>query len=210
MAQYRLRIQVRGHALSTGELRTKTVYNVYDYFRPSTGSPGTKAGIVAAFKTAVLSPLAPCLSVSYVKDFIDVRFIDDPFDPYVTFADGVNGTASGDSLPSVNNVTMQLKSGVRGRSWNGSKHFGPIAEAHTLLDYLTSTAVGLWATFQAAYLVGFADASGNVWSPYIVSQMKSTFEPSIATVVGAAVTRTIVNQYVGIMRKRSQERTNTQ
>lgn len=204
-----VRLQVRGTALSTGELRVKTIYNTYDFVTAAiVGSP-SKAGILAAFKAAILTPLAACLSVSYVKNAVDIRYIDDPLDPYQTFIDGVNGGVTGDSLPSVNNVTIQLKSGVRGRTWMGSKHFGPIAESHTTLDYLNSTAIALWAAFQTAYLAGFTDASGTVWKPFIVSQYYSVFNPTTAAVVGVNVTSTIVNAYLGIMRKRAQERTNT-
>jgi hypothetical protein len=203
-----VRIQVRGTSLSTAEARTKTVYNLYDFRRASGSAVPTKTQIEAAFKTAILTPLAACLSVSYVKGFVDVRFLDDPLDPYQTFVDGVNGTTTLDSLPSVNNVCMQMKTGVRYYN-RGSKHFGPIAESDTLLDYLTSAALTKWATFQTAYLAGFTDGAGVLWTPVIVSAKYSIFTDLIATIVQNAVTSTIVNPYLGIMRKRSQERVNT-
>lgn len=203
-----MRIQVRGTALSTAELRTKSVYNLYDFRRSASSATPTKTQVLAAFKSAILTPLAACLSVSYVKAFVDLRYLDDPLDPYQTFADGVTGTTTADSLPSVNNATMQMKTGVRYMN-RGSKHFGPIAESDTLLDYLTAAAIVKWATFQTAFLAGFTDATGVLWLPVIVSEKYSLFTFSTASIVQNAVTSTIVNPYLGIMRKRSQERVNT-
>ncbi len=203
--QQYMRIQVRATALATGEARTKKLYNVYDFFRTATGTPPTKTAILAAFKAAYLTPLANCLSVSYVKAYCDLRWLDDPYDPYQTFADGVNGAVAGDSLPSVNNVSMQLKSTLRGGSYRGAKRYGPIAESHTLLDYLTGAAIALWATYQTAYLVGFT-TGGFQFNPIVVSQLHSVFNPTTASVQAIPVTTTIVNQYLGIMRKRAQER----
>lgn len=203
--QMYLRIQVRGTALATGEARIKKVYNVYDYLRSASGTPPTMATILAAFKSAVLTPLGNCLSVSYVKAYCDLRWLDDPTNPYTIIADGVNGQVAGDSLPSVNNVSMQLKTGLRGRIYRGAKRYGPIAESHTTLDYLNSTAIALWATFQTAYLTPFV-AGGYNFSPVVVSQKSSTFNPTTAIVVATPVTTTIVNAYLGIMRKRAQER----
>jgi len=204
-----VRVQIRATALSTGELRTKTVYNVYDYKRTTTSGNPSKANFLTAFKTAVITPLSNCLSVSYIAGFSDVRWLDDPLDPYTTNSSIGTGTVAGDSLPSVNNVCMRLGTGVRGRSNRGSKHFGPIAESHTLLDYLTAAAITLWGTFQAAYLANITASDGFVYSPCVVSQKNSVFNATTATVVANVVTTTTVNNYLGIMRKRAQERANT-
>jgi hypothetical protein len=203
-----IRIQVRGTALSTGEARTKTIYNLYDFKRSASSATPTKAQIKTAFQSTILTPLAACLSVSYVSAFVDLRYLDDPLDPYQTISGGVSGTTTGDSLPSVNNVCMQMKTGIRYYN-RGSKHYGPIAESDTLLDYLTTSAIAKWATFQTAFNAGFTDAAGVLWTPVIVSQKYSVFSDTVATIVQNAVTSTIVNPYLGIMRKRSQERVNT-
>lgn len=207
--QQYLRIVTVGTALSTGESRTKKIYNVWDFIRQSSGGAPSKTAAATAFNTSIFTPLAACLSVSYVKLQSTVRWLDDPKDPFVNATGPVNGGVLGDSLPSVNNATLQLQSGVRGRSYRGSKHFGPIAEAHTTLDYLNSTALALWATFQTAYLAGMTGSDGFVYKPVIVSATLSKLTSTIATVVAVPVTGTIINAQLGIMRKRSQERTNT-
>jgi hypothetical protein len=199
-----VQIVTRGHADAGSEPKIKAVQNVYTFRRPTGAGTPTKTAIATAFKTAILTPLQPCLSVSYITDWLDVRFLDDPFDPFYTSALALDGTVTGDSLPSVNNVTLQLKSGLRGRSNRGSKHYGPIGESDTQLDGLTSGALTRWATFVAALLAGFTDGGGFVWTPFIVSQLGSTFSPTVATVVGVNVTEILVNPTLGIMRRRKE------
>jgi hypothetical protein len=198
------RIVTRAHALSTGEPRTKLSYNVWDFYRLTGAATPTKTQISAAFVTAIAANLKTVMSVSYVTDFIDTRFLDDPLDANYTAVLAQSGTVSGDSLPSVNSVTLQLKTGFRGRINRGSKHFGPIAESATLIDELTSAAQTAWDAFCATYLAGFTDAAGVLWRPYLVSQKNSVFTPTVATVVGNPITEITANSILGIMRRRKQ------
>lgn len=201
-----MRAVVRAHAAPGTEPRIRSIVNVYDYYRTTGGGVPTKAQFATAMMAAQLTNMQPVLSVSYITDYLDVRFLDDPLDPFLTQALAKNGTVTGDSLPSLNNVAMQLKSGFRGGSYRGSKHYGPIAESDTTLDGLTAGAITRWATLQASYLAGFTDAGGFLWLPFIVSQLYSVFSiaPPVATVVGVPVTSTIVNPYLGMMRRRKE------
>lgn len=201
-----LRIVTRAHALSTNEPRTKPVFNVWDFKRSSTGGTPSKVAAYNAFLTQVMDNLKACLSVSYVTDFADYRWLDDPLDPFSTTALAKNGTVTLDSLPSINNVYMKLNSGLRGQTNRGSKHFGPIAESSTTLDELTTGAVTLFTTFSGAFLAGFTASDGFSYLPFIVSQSKSTFDPITANVVGVTCTSTTLNAILGRMDKRSQQR----
>jgi len=201
-----LRIQIRAHALSTGEPRTKPVFNVFDFKRTSTGGTPSKTQAFTAFNTAIMTPLRAALSVSYVGDFRDVRWLDDPLDPYDTAALTTPGGVAGDSLPSINNVYAKLSSGLRGGSNRGAKHFGPIAESSTLLDEINSGEITLFAAFVTAYLAGFTGADGFSYLPFIVSQTKSKFNPTTANVVGVTATGVTVNTILGRMNRRAQFR----
>jgi hypothetical protein len=201
-----LRIQTRAHALSTSEPRTKPVFNVYDFKRTSSGGTPSKSAALTAFKTSILTPLQACLSVSYVTDFADVRWLDDPLDPYTTSALAMNGTVTGDSVPSLNNAFLKLGTGLRGQSNRGAKHYGPIAESSTLLDALTSAEIALFATFITAYLAGMTGSDGFVYQPFLVSQVQSTFTPNTANVVGRTVTTATLNAILGKMNRRAQFR----
>lgn len=198
------RIVTRAHALSTGEPTTKKCYNVFDFARvPGVLAP-TKAQISAAFITAISVPLKAVMSVSYVTDFIDTRFLDDPYDANHTAALAQTGVVSGDSLPSNLAITLQLKTGFRGRVNRGSKHFGPVAESATLLDSLNTSALTAWNAFCALYLAGFTDATGVLWTPYLVSQSQSVFTPNTAYVIGNPITEITVNTLLGVMKRRRQ------
>lgn len=201
-----LRIQIRAHALSTSEPRTKPVFNVWDFKRSSTSGNPSKSAAFTAFSTAILTPLQACLSVSYVTDFSDVRWLDDPLDPYLTAALAKNGTVTLDSLPSINNAYAKMGSGIRGGSNRGAKHFGPIAESSTLLDQLNGAELTLFATMITAWLTGFTAADGFVYQPFIVSQTKSKFTPTIANVVGVTCTSVTMNPILGRMTRRWQAR----
>lgn len=196
------RIVTRAHALSTGEPRTKLSYNVWDFYRVAGAATPTKTQIATAFVSGIAANLKTVMSVSYVTDYIDCRFLDDPTDANYTTALSQTGTITGDSLPSMVAVTLQLRTGFRGRINRGSKHFGPVAESATTLDMLTSGALTAWQTFAATYLAGFTDATGTLWRPYLVSQKSSTFTPTVATVIGNPITEINVNQILGIMRRR--------
>lgn len=201
-----LRVQCRGHALSTGEPRTKPVFNVWDFKRTSTGGTPSKSLAFTAFRTSILTPLQACLSVSYVTDFSDVRWLDDPLDPYLTAALSANGTVTGDSAPSLNNAFLKLGSGLRGQTNRGGKHLGPIAESSTLLDELNAAELTLFATFVTSYLAGFTGSDGFLYTPFITSEKKSTFNPSTANVVGVSCTTVTINAILGRVTRRAQFR----
>jgi len=193
-----------GHGLSTDEPVTRPIVNTYCFRRPSGLFAPNKVNVVSAFVAAVATDLQAVLSVSYVTDWVDARFIDDPLDPILRTVLAKNGTTAGDSLPSSSFVNCILKTGVRGRSWQGAKRYGLIAEGDTLRDVLTSAAVTKWDTFKAAFLAGFTDADGNLWTPYVVSQKNSTFNPTTANVQGYPCVDMAVNPVVGIMKRRRQ------
>jgi hypothetical protein len=201
-----LRFVTRAHALSTGEPRTKPVFNVWDFKRTNTGGTPSKSQAFTAFDAAIMTPLRACLSVSYVGDFRDIRWLDDPLDPYNTVPLTTPGGVAGDSVPSLNNVYAKLGSGLRGGSNRGAKHFGPIAEASTLLDELNSGEVTLFGTFVTAYLAGFTAADGFSYLPFIVSQTKSVFNSTTANVVGVTCTSVTVNTILGRVTRRAQFR----
>jgi hypothetical protein len=201
-----LRIQTRGHALSTGEPRTKPVFNVWDFKRTTTGGTPSKAAAYTAFQTSIWAPLQACLSVSFVTDFSDTRWLDDPLDPYLTAALARNGLVTGDSLPSVNNAFLKLGTGQRGQTNHGGKHIGPLAESSTLLDELTTAEITLLGTFVTAYLAGFTASDGYAYLPFLVSQKNSRFNPTTANVVGLSITTVTINSIIGRMTRRAQFR----
>lgn len=197
-------IVVKAHALSTSEPQTKKCYNVYHFLRTVTIGNASKTQVKNAFVTAIQTPVEAALSVAYVGDYIDVRFLDDALDPYQTFTYSGVGAITGDNLPSLNAVCIQLKTGIRGRSYRGSKHYGPVAESDTTLDHLGSGAQTRYNAVGAAILAGFTDAGGFIWQPIVVSTLLSQTAVNPTTVNGAPVTSTLLDIYIGTMRRRKQ------
>lgn len=198
-----LSILIDSHALATGEPNTKRIQNLYAFRRTVLGGAPSKAAAVTAFLTAIQVPLLACLSVSYEGDYTNVRWIDDPLDPYLTAANSVVGGVTGDSLPSAINAYVELGSGYRGSSNRGSKFYGPIGESSTVLSRLSAGALADWATFCAALVGGFTASDGFVYVPFIVSTKHSTFNPTTATVVGVDCTTAAVRTLLGSMKRRS-------
>lgn len=191
-----------GHGLATGDPSSKTIINVYNFKRPSgLFAPASKSTIMSAFVTAILDNLKAIMSVSYVTDYLDCRWLDDPLDPYERAALSATGELTGDSLSNFAAITLRLKTGVRGRSYQGSKHYGPVAESAATLNHLTSGSVTSWTTFAATLLAGFT-AGSDTFTPFVVSRTQSTLTPTVATVVGYPVTSISVNTLVGTMRRR--------
>ena len=180
------------------------MYNVYDWQRTVSGGSPSKSQALTAFKASIQAPLLNCLSVSYIGDFSDVRWLDDPLDPFTTTTNASNGQVTLDSLPSINNVYMKLGTGFRGGSNRGAKRFGPIAESSTTLDQLNAGAITLFGTFSTAYLAGFTAADGFVYKPFLVSQIQSTFTPTSAVVKGNLITSTTLNPVLGRLLRRAE------
>lgn len=199
-----LQIVTKAHALSTNESVTKNIINVYNFRRSTVPGNPSKAAAVTAFKTSILTPLADCLSVSYVTDYIDARWLDDPLDAFLSSALAINGAEPGDSLPSLNNATVHMLSGFRGKSNRGSKHYGPIAESHTTLDHLTSAALTLWSTFFTAMLAGITAGDGFFYTPFILSQLNSSLWTIPPNIRGVDCTLMNVNPILGQMRRRKE------
>jgi len=201
-----IEIVTTGHADPGTEPRVKPFVNVYTFSRTNLAVTAVKANILTAFKAAILDVLKLSQSVAYIADWIDIRFLDDETDPYLRQALTIDGTVAGDSLPSTMNVTVQLKTGLRGRNYRGSKHYGPISEADTVLDNLDAAAIVQFDLFAAALLAGFTDSDGILWSPWLCSRTLSYTGPMTAILVGQPITQVLVNPTLGTMRRRSQAR----
>src|ERR1017187_1142305 len=107
-----LQIITKGHAVSTNEIYTRKVYNIWNYYRAGGLATPSKSAAITAFLSSTLAPLLSALSVSYVVDNIDYRSLDDTADPYDSQTSTSHGAISGDSTPSCMNVTLQCKTGV--------------------------------------------------------------------------------------------------
>lgn len=181
----------------------KNIANVFYYQRFSVTDDWDAQGLIDEFYTYVFSKLQAAVNVDYVLKGIACRCINDAEDAGVydtTHAGDVGGT-SGERMPDFGAITVRLKTGIRGRSYMGSKHFGPVTEADTTGDIVASGALTKWNNLRDACLLNLTPDS-DVFYPVVFSQLLSQVEENPTTVTTAQVTSTSLNSLVGTMRRR--------
>lgn len=199
------------HVVTVGESAdggagSKPILNSYYFHR--VGGPGSpsKSQINTAFQTAIQGPVLAALSVAYGQLINQIRFIDDANDGFQDFTQSHPGIITGERLPDSSAVVVRMKTAVRGKWAQGSKHYGPIAEDDTDGDILETAAAARFATIGTALVSGFTDAGGNVWKSTIVSigsvLHASQLSVNPTTVNANDVTKMLVNQTLGTMRHR--------
>jgi len=169
----------------------------------------TKDDITNAVFAALDSALIAMISSSSGVPLFSTRFMDDPTDAFGTEVEGNVGGVTGDRLPLFNALYIQLRSDVRGRSYNGSKHFAPLGEADTTLDQLTGGAATRAAALADAIndLRALEPVTDSNWKLTIISPTLSNLAADPAVFTGADVTLAIASPVVGTMRRRKEKRT---
>jgi hypothetical protein len=189
----------------------KAVDNVFHYVAqgPGTTQPSPTT-LLTWFLANVWSVAALALHPGWVGVASSCRLMDNPLNAAVAGATPANGAhAAGDRLPLFNAVVIQKKTGIRGKSYRGSNHFGPISEADTTLDQLTGAGLTLWQNLQAAMALTMAAAGGaQAVSPAVFSPTLSPKPVTIPTLVNTQVTSTLLNLTIGTMRKRKERTAN--
>jgi len=181
-------------------------YNTFDFRRTSNSLAFSGASLGAAMKAALMTPLLAATTSLYNPTAIDVRALDDPTDAYVRTAFNNPGTQDADQYAADTAVYLQLLSGIRGRSYNGSKHFGGGSEDNITSGYLNADGVTLWTAMKTLLTTwattGLTDGIGNVWKLVIVSRTLSNLAATPAIFTGAAITSVLLNKRVGTMGRR--------
>jgi len=205
-----------GYTVATPDLLGKEYANVF-HFRRTASVPGIPD------KTAMIGAAMTIGDVSCIGGYYDqnlpadssisltgeIRFPLDPTDPIVvTTAGPLTRGRSGDTLPGFSAATVQLKTGLRGKSFRGSKHFGPVAEIDTDRDELTATASNgtNWGN-MGKLLAGLNDGGGNSYGPVVLSRKNSVLIGSVADTVAvvADITEGQINLKLGTMTRRKEK-----
>jgi hypothetical protein len=204
-APYFIEAVVRGTMTQpvAGTVNAVSVFN----FRRLTNSllfdPGDIAGQFAAAFSPVVTPV---FSDEYLFNQFEVRAMDDPTAATAIQPTDDGGTNTNDAYQTDNAVYFQLKTGYRGRSFFGSKHFSGCVETHVDAGYLNATGQTAWTTIKTLMLAwtttGLVDTAGNAWKLCIVSRVLSNLIASPATFTGADVISILLNTRVGTMGRR--------
>jgi len=191
--------------ISDGGSTVVNTQNVFHFRRTALTGTITKAAISSAFQTAIAAKLVLALNERWSQLRNSIRFINDALDQYQDFSNVNVGAITGDCLQSHSSIFILLRSGYRGRSWKGGKHFGPVSESDATSggdDILNAGAITRFNTLAAAILAGFTDSNGQIWVPFIVSRDGSVIDTNPTTVVGVDVTEVKLNKRVSSHRGR--------
>lgn len=164
--------------------------------------PINNAHIGAAFQSAIATVICAALNIRYTESGVDVRFLDDATDAYVTTTASTPGAITGDSLADYASAVIQYKTAYRGKSGRGSGHFGPMSESDVAGDVLVTAGITNMTTIITALAAGFTDADGNVWVQQVFSRTLSQVKVNPTNVIANDVTSRLLNKTTGTMRRR--------
>lgn len=209
---YFIEVILRGTLLDNQE-RAIPCLNVFHFRRLVNTENFSPVNICSAFETAFKTSLLAATNVRYTMDQIECRGMDDPAAATAINPVGEAGTIgnAASAYTAANAVYILLRTGFRGKSFKGSKHFGGLDEAHVTQDELNATGEGLWANVMDVLTgwvsPGLSDADGNAWKLCIISPTLSSLGPTDipAIFTGADVATAVLNLTVGTMRHRKEK-----
>lgn len=197
-----LQIVIKGHVLNNDGISSKSIVNVFNYIRTSPWVAETTAHAANGIIATLAAAFNAMLSVAYVGDPSQSRFLDDPTLPAVATNNIGNGTTAADNQPNIVAAFQLLRTDYRGKSYRGSKHYGPIAESDTTNQELSGGGAVKLATLGAAVIAAVAVAGGNTWAPIVLSQTLSNLTSSPASLTYAPITSRLSSNVLGTMRRR--------
>lgn len=179
-------------------------FNLFTHWRRTATVLATpKTPIDTAYQAAIVVPTMAALNVRATQANNQIRFMDNADDPYQPFSHAVVGAIAGDSEATDVAAFLLLRTALRGRSYRGSKHLGPMSESDTTTgtdDLFNAGCLARLATIAAAILAGFTDSTGNVWVPSVLSRKPpAQYSINPTTVVANDVISVSVNKRLGSM-----------
>lgn len=197
-------IQMRGVAAAGGS-GTKNILFTFQYRRTAVVLPVIKGDVDTAFQAAVAVPICALLNNRYLQSMNTIRWRNDVLDQQLEFPHAVAGAIAGDGMAVAASSYILMRTGIKGKSYRGNKHFGPMSETDTTAgteDTWNAACLARLATVAAALLAGFTDAGGNVWVPQIVSKKLSLEIFNPAQLIAYDVISCLTNKRVGWMKNR--------
>jgi hypothetical protein len=194
-------VVMKGVIASAGSTAVNTAF-VFHYTRGSTSPVLSKAAFHTAFVAAVEPSLLAATNARWSQTINDVRWLDDALDQYQSFTRTGVGAIATDSLPTDAAVYCLCRTGLRGRSYRGSKHFAPASEVDTTGDVLVAPGLTRWQAVAAAVAVPVVDGNGNTWLPSVFSRLLSQVRTNPTTVITNPITQVLLNERIGSMNRR--------
>lgn len=191
------------------ELSKKAIVNNLHFWRLSPGLPGVaKSAVLAVFIGLWQNFIdSSSLTTSYKVYKYKLRNIDDDTDAYLEVAGGVDdiGTAAPPTIPTSETVTLQAKSGLRGRSYNGSVHLWGFPDAVVEDNRLTTSAATIVGSSLVAPLMAGLTSDGKTWAWAIWSRKLSGDPVATDNQFMSPVITPKINLTMGVMKHRREK-----
>jgi hypothetical protein len=197
-------VVVRGNITSGGSTG-KPTFNVFHFQRSTLTADINKANVDTAFQAAIASKMILALNNRWTQANNSTRCIDDANDPYLTVAHVNVGAVAGDGLNTLLCAYLLARSTLRKGSYRGAKRFGPLSESDCTAggdDVLNAGAITKFAAIATAWLAGFTDGGGDVWTPVVFSRIQSQVKKNATTVVATTISQILVRKSLGRMKVR--------
>lgn len=196
----------KGQIEPTAETPEKC-FNVFDFRRLTNVLAYDPVDVLDVIRTAFISAYVVTLANQKYRLFqCEGHALDDPTSATAVDPTEQTGANEDDLYAGDTALYMQFKSGFRGRSFMGSKHWGALNEVDVDNGYLTAGGVTAWGALKTAMqtwaTTGIEDTAGNRWHLCIVSRTLSNLEASPAIFTGADITSILMNKRVGTMGSR--------
>jgi len=183
---------------------TRQFWNVFHY-RLATGTLDTRVQLNGDFMTKVFTFVAAQLSIDWTGSTCNVRLLDDATEQYTSAS--ISATVGGIALPRLpdaNAIVTPYKCVERGRSFRGSKHFGPVPTASVTKDELNAGAVTAWGVITGKLLLTWTSVTGS-YAPIVLSKTLSQLKTNPTTIIGSDVNAVLLNKTIGTMRRRKEK-----
>ena len=182
---------------------SKNIDNVYHFRRTTTVNTPDKAVLETAFQSSIAATVLLALNARYTQTLNSVRWINDPLDQAFPFPESGVGAVAGDSMASMCQVYINMRTGIKGRSYRGNKKYGPLSEADTTTtsDILNAAAITRFTAIITALGTPFTDANGNTWVLQVYSRTldKLVVKPAVAA---NDVTALLLNKRISRIKRR--------
>lgn len=192
--------------MAAGGGRVVPIDLVFHYRRTAVVIAASKTALDTIFQTTVVTPIAAALNVRFLQVRNRIRWMNDAQDPYQDFTHAAAGAVTGDSMSSIDAAFILLKTALRGKSYRGGKHLGPMSESDTTSgteDVFNAAALARLATVSAALVLALVDATPNTWNPAVLSRVApANYKVNPTSVVTNDIVSAAVNKRVGVMRHR--------
>lgn len=199
-----IEVVMKGSASAEGS-NPVNIINVFHFFRGNPSIAISKAHIESAFNGTYATSVLSVLNSSYTQGFTSIRYPQDVTDAAVEFVESGVGVITGDRFPTSLSAYILQRSTLRGRSFRGSKHFGPMSESDSTTgtgDVFNAAALIRLNNLASVMILPFLDSDGNSWNPMVVSKKLSNFLVVPAIISAAFVVSALVNKRIGTMRRR--------